>query len=49
MFLGGGNITLLEVMDAYQQAQNLRFARFDYRFASQQATAEATMILGAEQ
>ncbi len=48
-FLGGGNITLLEVMDAYQQAQNLRFARFDYRFASQQATAEAKMILGAEQ
>ncbi len=47
-FLGGGNITLLEVMDAYQQAQALRTARFDYRFAAQQGSAEATMILGAE-
>jgi outer membrane protein TolC len=30
-FLGGGNATLLEVIDAYQQAENLRLARFDSR------------------
>jgi outer membrane protein TolC len=48
-FLGGGNVTLLEVIDAYQQAQNLRTARFDDQFASRQASAEAAMILGVAQ
>jgi adhesin transport system outer membrane protein len=48
-FLGGGNVTLLEVLDAYRQAENLRTARFDDVFASRQATAEAALILGVEQ
>jgi outer membrane protein TolC len=48
-FLGGGNVTLLEVIDAYQQAQNLRTARFDDQFAARQASAEAAMILGVNQ
>ena len=48
-FLGGGNVTLLEVIDAYQQAQNLRTARFDNQFVARQASAEAAMILGVNQ
>lgn len=45
-FLGGGNITLLEVIDAYQQAQTLRLARFDAQFAARQASAQAALIMG---
>jgi outer membrane protein TolC len=48
-FLGGGNITLLEVTDAYQQAENLRIARFDQEFNARQATAQAELILGLPQ
>ncbi len=47
-FLGGGNVTLLEVIDAYQQAQNLRTARFDDQFAARQASAETALILGVD-
>jgi outer membrane protein len=45
-FLGGGNITLLEVTTAYQQAESLRTARFDQTFNARQAAAQARMILG---
>jgi outer membrane protein len=47
-FLGGGNVTLLEVTDAYQQAENLRLARLDDEFAARKAAAQASLILGAE-
>ncbi len=45
-FLGGGSVTLLEVLDAYQQAQALRLARFDQQFAAHQAAAQAALVLG---
>jgi multidrug efflux system outer membrane protein len=48
-FLGGGNVTVLEVIDAYQQAQNLRIARLDNEFTGRQAAAQAALILGTEQ
>lgn len=48
-FLGGGNITLLEVISAYQQAENLRLAINDQEFAARQATAEVEAILGLAQ
>jgi outer membrane protein len=45
-FLGGGNVTLLEVISSYQQAEGLRLGRLDQEFAKRQATAQAQMILG---
>jgi outer membrane protein len=45
-FLGGGNVTVLEVTNAYQQAENLRIAQLDQEFNARQATAQARMILG---
>ena len=45
-FLGGGNATILEVTNAYQQAENLRLARYDQEFSARQAAAQARMILG---
>jgi len=45
-FLGGGNATILEVTNAYQQAENLRVARYDQEFNARQAAAQARMILG---
>jgi len=48
-FLGGGNITLLEVVSAYQQAESLRLALFDQQFAARQATAQVDAILGLAQ
>jgi outer membrane protein len=45
-FLGGGNVTILEVTNAYQQAENLRIARYDQQFNARQAAAQARMILG---
>jgi outer membrane protein len=48
-FLGGGNITLLEVISAYQQAENLRLAIYDQEFAARQATAQVEAILGLGQ
>jgi outer membrane protein TolC len=48
-FLGGGNVTLLEVTDAYQLAENLRLARFDREFAARQAKAQAQLVLGVTQ
>jgi outer membrane protein TolC len=48
-FLGGGSVTLLEVINSYQQAESLRIARFDQEFAARQATAQVQMILGLSQ
>jgi outer membrane protein len=45
-FLGGGNVTMLEVSNAYQQAENLQVARFDQQFNARQATAQVRLILG---
>ena len=45
-FLGGGNVTLLEVVTSYQQAEDLRLGRFDQEFAERQAAAQAQMLLG---
>jgi outer membrane protein TolC len=45
-FLGGGNVMILEVLDANQQAVNLRLARYDQEFAARQAAAQAALILG---
>lgn len=45
-FLGGGAVTLLEVISAYQQAQNFQMARFDQEFNARQASAQAQLLLG---
>jgi outer membrane protein TolC len=45
-FLGGGNVTLLEVLDAFQQAESLHLTRLDQEFAARQATAQAALLLG---
>jgi hypothetical protein len=44
--LGGGNVTLLEVLDAFQQAENLHLTRLDQEFATRQAAAQAALVLG---
>jgi multidrug efflux system outer membrane protein len=45
-FLGGGNVTLFEVLDAFQQAENLHLTRLDEEFAARQAVAQARLLLG---
>ncbi|MBF6568630.1 MAG: TolC family protein [Candidatus Binataceae bacterium] len=45
-FLGGGTVTLLEVLDAFRQAETFRLQRIDQEFALRQAAADATYILG---
>lgn len=45
-FLGGGNVTLFEVLDAFQQAENLHLTRLDEEFAARQAVAQAGLLLG---
>ena len=47
-FLGGGNVTLLEVLDAFQQVEQLRLARPDQTFAARQAAAQAALVLGLD-
>lgn len=47
-FLGGGSATMLDVIDAYQQAQTLRLARFDHEFDARQAAAQAALVLGID-
>jgi outer membrane protein TolC len=47
-FLGGGTVTLLEVLDAYLQAEQLRLARFDQEFAARQASAEGALLQGVD-
>jgi len=48
-FLGGGNTTLLEVLDAYQQAEQLKLNRFDREFAAREAAAENALLYGRSQ
>ena len=45
-FLGGGNATMLEVLDAYQQAEQLRLQRHDQEFNAREAVAETNLIFG---
>jgi outer membrane protein TolC len=48
-FLGGGNVTLLEVLDAFQQVEQMRLARPNETFATRQAAAQGAAVLGLEQ
>jgi outer membrane protein TolC len=48
-FLGGGSVTLLEVLDAFQQVEQLRLARPDQMFGTRQAAAQAALTLGLSQ
>jgi outer membrane protein TolC len=45
-FLGGGTATMLEVVDAYQQAEQLRVTRYDQQYAAREAAAEVAMLYG---
>ena len=45
-FLGGGAVTMLEVLDAYQQAEQLRLQRHDQEFNAREAVAETNLLLG---
>ncbi|HTY54114.1 MAG TPA: TolC family protein [Candidatus Binataceae bacterium] len=47
-FLGGGSATLLEVLDAYNQAEQLRIMRAQQEFALRQASAEGRLLVGGE-
>ena len=48
-FLGGGTATLLEVLDAYEQAENLRITRIQDDFGAREAAAETALLYGASQ
>lgn len=48
-FLGGGGATVLEVVDAFQQAEQLRLQRFAYEFAAREAVAESLLLVGRVQ
>jgi outer membrane protein TolC len=48
-FLGGGGATVLEVLAAYQQAEQLRLQRFAYEFAAREAVAESFLLAGKAQ
>ncbi len=48
-FLGGGAVTMLEVVDAYEQAQTLRVAAIEQTFVARQAMAQAALALGRAQ
>ena len=45
-FLGGGSATMLEVLDAYQQAEQLRLQQHDQEFNAREAVAEANLLFG---
>jgi len=45
-FLGGGSVTMLEVLDAFQQAQQLRLQRHDQEFTARESVAEANLLYG---
>ena len=45
-FLGGGSITLLEVLDNYRQAENLRLSVFQQRLAANHSVAEMHALMG---
>ncbi len=48
-FLGGGSATMLEVTNAYQQAENLRLMRFEQEFNARAAAAQVRLLLGLSQ
>lgn len=48
-FLGGGNVSLLEVLSDYQQAERLRLTRFNQRYDLRRAAAEINLLYGAAQ
>jgi outer membrane protein TolC len=48
-FLGGGGATVLEVLDAYQQSEQLRLQRFAYEYGAREAVAEALLLAGRVQ
>ena len=45
-FLGGGGATLLEVLDAYEQAEQLRLDHLSREFAAREAVAETSLLYG---
>lgn len=45
-FLGGGGVTMLEVLDSYQQAERIRIDRMDQEFAAHEAAAQSGLALG---
>jgi len=45
-FLGGGTATMLEVLDAYRQAEQLRLERHDEEFNAREAVAETNLLFG---
>ena len=45
-FLGGGTVTMLEVLDAYQQAEQLRLQRHEQEFNAREAVAETNLLFG---
>lgn len=47
-FLGGGNVTLLEVLTGYQAAEQFRLTRMNQEFAARQAAAQARLVLGVD-
>ena len=42
----GGNVTILEVIDAYQLAETLRITRLDQEFAAHQSAAQVALVFG---
>lgn len=45
-FLGGGKITLLEVLDSYRQSEQMRLDVVEQRFAARQAAAQSALLVG---
>src|SRR5258705_13958331 len=45
-FLGAGTATMLEVLDAYTTAEQLRLQRPDQEFAAREAAAETNLLYG---
>ena len=48
-FLGGGTTTMLEVLDSYQTAEQLRLQHFDQEFNAREAVAETSLLFGRVQ
>ena len=45
-FLGGGSATMLEVLDSYQTAEQLRLQHYDQEFNAREAVAETNLLFG---
>jgi outer membrane protein TolC len=48
-FLGGGLVTLFEVLDAFDQGESLHLTGLDQEFAARQAVAQARLLIGTAQ